>query len=380
MAQRNHIADADAGNSRFPEHAAALPGEQAYFGQLVEALSSTHPYASDADPEPAYFAAPSQWQPWRADDVFLARPPHPLPRRKPRISPAATPVNEPAKTAAANGPAPSNEVSTFQRLLAPGIIMSTLSLAAITHGAVAYRSQQPRTMAAHTAESFERPFSLAGAWRRIGAPAGAERDVNVAIDERPALPSQEVVQPASQQQPRRASLATPRTPQQTIRISDTVYLQIAIDAICALPLTTASIAPQPPIGREPPLAEPHYSRLISTPLTELAPVEPWSAHAAASPFAPLPVKSLVAAVASVEALRLGGLDAVQPAPRQIQAAPPVLLKATSKTSSKPMEPDPPPVKKKPRATPAGGASPASASTAPEAAAARSPDNHMRDSP
>lgn len=344
----------------------AVPArEQTYFEALVAALSQSEPDASAPPSEPPLFTESSYWQPWRGDDVFLARPPHALPRQPTPITPPqSTPPDDIAAAAAMISPA--SEVSNFRRLLAPAAILSVLALAAITHGAVANRAIGIRADTKPAETSQKPPFSLSGQWRRIAMDTRPNEPRVAALSLQPVALADTMPPAATEAQP-----------------AELPHVPIAIDAICALPIITASIAPPAQVrsiaaAAEPmprPVPEPHYSRLIGMPSSEVAAGE--STPEVRKPY--LPVKLIVAKVGAVEAVRTGATNAADGPVDQAPDLAPIVHKAAALTAAKPMAAEPPAAKKKPKPSPVRDTGQSQVQSSPPPAP-RAPDNIMRDSP
>lgn len=290
----------------------------------------------DTPSEPPLFADQPHWEAWREDQVFLARPPAPLPKRMP----AAMPVTAPSAS-------PGTELSPFRRLLAPVIITSTLALAALTHNAVADRTGRAGVPASTTlaaASPFEAPFSLTGAWRRIEPLTEIELQPPQAaplITEPTVEPDAAPPAPVETPPPARPEAQRAINPAAVDKSQDSGIVTAAIDAICAIPEVAR---PQAEAVEAPArVLEPHHpSQLIATPLTTLHASEPWYV-ARPQPVAMVPASVLPQA-------HRGVINGMQSAARAVSKVTP-----TAARPSRPVyEPDPEPRAPKPAPKPDNG--------------------------
>ncbi|MFM9939512.1 MAG: hypothetical protein ACKVP7_08460 [Hyphomicrobiaceae bacterium] len=393
----DHRQDDDGGAAVAAPDAAA----ESFFAELAQLVDSGTDGDADAAAVPPVFANVPLWEPWREDRVFQPRPPTPLPRRHGMAAPVATANAQDVGEAALGPMTPTpNAVapSGFRRMLAPVAIVSSLALAALTHGAVADRSGpvggSPATV---SPSSTEAPFSLTGAWR--GLPVSPNRDpAAVPVDEAlitanpPPLPASPPVDSADA----RVVTQQPDTRSDPGKDGGEVglpYLQVAIDAIGALPIEPAVLAarePETPSERTaetggvtlvapPAESVEHPSRQIATPLTELMPVEPWFVARSAGLVVAVHNSVNIQTGTLAEVLKAGMRAAtVSPAGVDSKSQPAVV---TTPVKAKKPAPEPeeeaPPPKAKPAPKPA---TPSFNAFSAPAATTKTFDASMRDSP
>ena len=212
-----------------------------------------------------------RWETWRTDQVFVAAPPKPLPRPCPRVyaqrrEPEIGPPSAPKPAQLSNAPA---ATSPLRRTLAPVILVSAFAAALLAQGAGANRTVHTQHLPLKSLASWERPFSLAGAWRRLPAietPAVARSDLQPVAEQPLADASPSTVatlQPAVPEQPRVLMPAAPAILPNTIddaepwsspaaappaklapqaeqlRAAEPTVLSLVLDAIAALPMPVA---------------------------------------------------------------------------------------------------------------------------------------------
>lgn len=167
-----------------------------------------------------------------------------------------------------------DDLSPARRLAAPMFIATCLVLGLLTHGADANRLLNLWPQMKAPLRQAEAAPVFSGAWRQIGRYRDATAGQDAVAVQPPEVEKSSVEEPLLQESTAGATEppAQPSEPLATQPIEtdrgEALFVPIAIDVICALPVVFDMARPEPAVAASP--AVPEVS------LTDLYPFEPWS--------------------------------------------------------------------------------------------------------